>query len=177
MLEDPTQRLIATCNHEAGHAVAMHWFDMPIREIDVNHPERWSLGHVVPEPREIPPPPEGLDHDAVIAWLDGYLFHDGRKLAVTARMGGMMGNHDWLSESCAHDREIVLKSCPKGFQPATWEALIELAAENLRDNPRFCAAQKRLAIELHHNHHDVMPGARAVEIIEQALAEHDAAQA
>jgi hypothetical protein len=111
----------------------------------------------------------GLEGAAALAWLDGRAFKERREIAVDARIAGLVTGEDWYGEPCALDRALVLQTCPKGFDPATWEQFVELFAEERRCDPRFIAGLGGPSGELVRQPHEVMPVARAIQIIEKRL--------
>lgn len=169
--EDEMQRRRNVCNHESAHATAMLLDGRPVRSIDVNRPEVWSHGHVVPGPCEPLQIPDDLlgNPEAVRGWIDAQMFKSRRQVATHARIGGLVAGHDWLGPVCRSDRNLVLRCCPPGWEPGGWEELVTLGAVELAESERFRRAHRWLAGELLASYYDVMPGARAAEIIEEAL--------
>jgi len=173
--EDPSQQLLRVANHEAAHTCGHHHFGRPVEKIDIDRPERWSLGHVVPaqtEPLILPP---GVEGDAALAWIDGQLYKGRIETAIIARLGGMFGGDDWRGEGCSTDRATVVQACPRKMDLPAWEDLVEVRAQTLVEDRRFNAGVKALAIALVERQHEPMPGSRAFEIIERALLEYDQA--
>lgn len=171
-LEDPWQKLLGTANHEAGHAVGFFHYGWAIDLIDIAR-DRHVLGHVVPAARGdwlvVPP---GLEGDELRAHVDGQVFHDNMKWSVIARLGTLFAAQDWRTQD-AGDRALVLACCPRQWSAEGWEILVESRAQEILDDPRYQHAHRMLAGELLKDRYRPMPGDRAREIFDQALAAYD----
>jgi hypothetical protein len=141
----------------------MFVYGRSIREIDIDRPDRWAVGHVVPwEIEPITEPPDDVKSKA--DWIDARLNADRRETAVIARIGSLFAGQDWYGPESASDRQIVLAACWPGLASDNWEMLVEGWAEELRDDPRFRTVADALAFALAGRPHEVMTGTRVVEI-------------
>ena len=167
-MTDPTQQRFDLWNHEAGHAAAMFLFGRPIKEIDVDRPDQWSQGHVVPGERYQPQMPDNMPDPH--GWVDAHLSKSLRESAIISRIGSLVGHQDWFGAESRADRANVLAACPAALSTDAWEMLVQSYAEDLRDEPRFKAVHRALSFALAENPHTVMTGQRVVEIATEALA-------
>jgi hypothetical protein len=88
------------------------------------------------------------------------------------RVGALVTNTPWDHGSCASDRRTVLKihrNYLSDIPLAALETLVELDAKELTARPTFKVAYRALGRELLDNLHEVMPGGRAHQIMDDAL--------
>jgi hypothetical protein len=174
VFEDPYQWQRHVANHEARHATAHYFFEQPILEIDINHPEHGIAGHVKPAPTEDHIPEDLVGHAAIMRWIDETNLRKWLMDAVCCRVGGRTFT-EWEGADCLKDRDNVRLLCPNGFDPGRWELLVEEIAEGLLRNPAFQYACRDLAGELLRDHrHEPMQGEKAFGFIRASLADYRA---
>jgi hypothetical protein len=174
MRPDGIQRRNDVCNHEAGHAAAMFLYGRPIREIDVDNPDSWTAGHVVPGPVEpIPEPPDEIkeNFEDLLGWVDARESESGWQSAVINRTGSLAGGQDWTGPESRADRELVLQARPLWMTPGHWELFVESKAERILHDPVFRRIHTALAMQLARHSHEAMSGSRAEAILREAAVD------
>jgi hypothetical protein len=144
--------------HEGAHAAAAHVLgDHPIREIRVDKPEDGVGGWCWFAP------PTG-DVSPRIWWAE---------YATIMRVGAMVTNMSWETDPlCKGDRRNVRKVWRDHLSDVPWTAfnlIVDHDAEELIARPRFDVALSAICPALLDHLHEVMPGDRAHQIMDDAL--------
>jgi hypothetical protein len=153
---DEIQWRYTRVTHEGAHAVAMHLYGHKIREIDCDRPEADVAGWVLDDTWDTP-----LNR----------VRRRAHEKAVVLRIGALVTNMDWERDPlCANDRAGVRKIAEILEIPVTaFEMIVESDAADMLRDPRFDVAHRALCRELLDHLHEVMPGWRAHQIMNDAL--------
>ena len=161
MSENPLQYRRDVISHEASHAV-VGWvmYGHAIDYIDVDRPRDGVAGCV----EFIKPDPSEMTTAQLVRWL-----HES---AVIFRAGGLCINTPWTRVACESDRVEVLKiGSDLMVEDLTrvWEPLVTAEAREKLADLRFEPAHRPLCQELEDTFHEVMPGDRAHQIMDDAI--------